>query len=139
MRIWSLHPTYLDPKGIVALWREALLAQKVLLGQTKGYRNHPQLERFKACPSPLGAIADYLRELAADAVRRGYSFDHSKIESVSLGEQLPVTMGQIKFERLHLAEKLKRRAPEQVPPPNSPLPHPLFKVEPGSRENWERP
>tara|TARA_B100001123_G_scaffold241347_1_gene269813 strand:- start:1534 stop:1953 length:420 start_codon:yes stop_codon:yes gene_type:complete len=139
MRIWSIHPQYLEPKGIVALWRETLLAQKVLKGQTNGYRNHPQLNRFKACPSPLGAIADYLREIFADAVRRGYSFNHSKIETVSLGKQLPVTMGQIAFERLHLAAKLNRRAPEQVPPPDPPLPHPLFKIEPGALENWERP
>lgn len=37
MRIWSLHPSYLDAKGLVALWRETLLAQKVLLGATVGY------------------------------------------------------------------------------------------------------
>jgi len=30
MRLWSLHPRYLDAKGLVALWREGLLAQKVL-------------------------------------------------------------------------------------------------------------
>jgi len=43
MRIWSLHPKYLDSKGMVALWREALLAKQVLLNKTKGYKNHPQL------------------------------------------------------------------------------------------------
>jgi hypothetical protein len=47
MRIWSIHPKYLDIKGLVALWREALLAKHVLEGRTKGYRNHPQLDRFK--------------------------------------------------------------------------------------------
>ena len=36
MRLWSLHPRYLDAKGLVALWREGLLAQAVLKGQTKG-------------------------------------------------------------------------------------------------------
>jgi hypothetical protein len=29
-RIWSLHPKYLDARGLVALWREGLLAQAVL-------------------------------------------------------------------------------------------------------------
>ena len=47
MRLWSVHPKYLDSKGLVALWREALLAKQVLEGGTKGYRNHPQLDRFK--------------------------------------------------------------------------------------------
>ena len=46
MRLWSLHPKYLDIKGLVACWREGLLARKVLLDQTKGYKNHPQLIRF---------------------------------------------------------------------------------------------
>lgn len=38
MRLWTLHPKYLDPKGLVALWRETLLAQRVLAGRTRGYR-----------------------------------------------------------------------------------------------------
>jgi carboxyl-terminal processing protease len=29
MRLWSLHPKYLDAQGLVALWREALLAKAV--------------------------------------------------------------------------------------------------------------
>jgi hypothetical protein len=36
MRLWTLHPKYLDARGLVALWREALLAQKVLRGATRG-------------------------------------------------------------------------------------------------------
>ena len=52
MRIWSLHPKYLDTKGLVALWRETLLAKHVLEGKTKGYRNHPQLDRFKKAQNP---------------------------------------------------------------------------------------
>lgn len=27
MRLWSLHPKHLDPQGLVALWREVLLAR----------------------------------------------------------------------------------------------------------------
>lgn len=46
VRLWSLHPRYLDTAGLTAGWREALLAQKVLTGVTRGYRHHPQLERF---------------------------------------------------------------------------------------------
>ena len=32
MRLWSLHPCYLDPAGLVAVWREGLLARAVLRG-----------------------------------------------------------------------------------------------------------
>jgi hypothetical protein len=59
MRIWSIHPKYLDTKGIVALWREALLAKNVLEGKTKGYKNHPQLDRFKSASKPSDAINYY--------------------------------------------------------------------------------
>ena len=52
MRLWTLHPRYLDARGLVALWREALLAQKVLRGKTRGYRAHPQLQRFREQADP---------------------------------------------------------------------------------------
>ena len=47
MRLWSVHPLHLDRQGLTACWREALLAQAVLAGRTRGYRAHPQLERFR--------------------------------------------------------------------------------------------
>src|SRR5665213_874155 len=56
MRLWTLHPRYLDAQGLVAAWREALLAQKVLEGATRGYTRHPQLIRFQSHPKPLEAI-----------------------------------------------------------------------------------
>ena len=79
MRLWSLHPKYLDPQGLVALWRETLLAQAVLRGETRGYRNHPQMDRFKNSTAPLAAISLYLKGIHAEAVARGYTFDKSKI------------------------------------------------------------
>nr|WP_253280607.1 pyrimidine dimer DNA glycosylase/endonuclease V [Arcanobacterium phocae] len=48
MRLWSIRPSQLDRAALIAGWREGLLAQKVLAGLTKGYRHHPQLERFRA-------------------------------------------------------------------------------------------
>ncbi|MDI6747818.1 MAG: pyrimidine dimer DNA glycosylase/endonuclease V [Rhodocyclaceae bacterium] len=41
MRLWTLHPRYLDARGLVALWREARLAQAVLGGKTRGYTHTP--------------------------------------------------------------------------------------------------
>ncbi|HNX99076.1 MAG TPA: pyrimidine dimer DNA glycosylase/endonuclease V, partial [Candidatus Aminicenantes bacterium] len=72
MRLWSIHPRYLDGRGLVALWREALLARKVLTGRTRGYRHHPQLARFRATADPLGTIDRYLAGVLAEADRRGY-------------------------------------------------------------------
>lgn len=79
MRIWSLHPKYLDQKGLIALWRETLLAQKVLQNQTKGYRNHPQLLRFKQTKNPLQAISNYLHIVWQESQNRNYKFNQSKI------------------------------------------------------------
>lgn len=90
MRIWSIHPRYLDRQGLLAVWRETLLAQKVLEGQTRGYTHHPQLTRFRATPDPLVAIGSYLSEIVREATQRGYHFDASKVHCVG-NVSIPVT------------------------------------------------
>lgn len=140
MRLWSIHPQYLDAKGLVALWREALLAQRVLQGRTKGYQHHPQLLRFKQTRNPQGAIASYLRTVATEAARRGYHFDQSKIATKRYLNKIPVTRGQINYEFSHLMKKLKKRAP-QIYQQNSILKrilvHPLFHARAGKIAEWE--
>lgn len=142
MRLWSLHPRHLDRAGLVAGWREALLAQAVLAGRTTGYRHHPQLRRFRESAEPLAAVGAFLSGLHDEAVARGYSFDQSKILCHrSAHELLPVTQGQLDFEWQHLGEKLARRSPSDAERWNgaSPTVHPLFTVIPGDIEEWERP
>src|SRR5690242_15530396 len=109
MRIWSLHPEYLDAKGLVALWRETLLAKQVLEGKTRGYRNHPQLQRFRQAERPLDCINGYLAAVYYEAVRRGYHFDRSKIAWDFKPAKLKVTKGQLQYEAEHLRNKLKIR------------------------------
>lgn len=140
MRLWSLHPRYLDARGLVALWREALLAQAVLGGKTHGYTRHPQLLRFRRSPSPRHAIAFYLLEVYAEAVQRGYHFDQSKIGPHGCIEQIPVTYGQLHYEWMHLMTKLKLRDParfDDLKSTSDPESHPLFLVTPGPIEEWE--
>ena len=140
MRIWSLHPQHLDAKGLVALWRETLLAQKVVLGQTRGYRNHPQLNRFKAHSEPLAAIAGYLREVQREATRRGYRFDAGKIARQTTRKKIPVTKGQVEYELAHLRAKLETRdraAFESLVQTGQPSVHPLFRLVDGDVEDWE--
>lgn len=140
MRLWSLHPQYLDSKGLVALWREALLAQKVLLGQTKGYGNHPQLDRFKRQPDPVASIAAYLREVQREAERRGYHFDAGKIAHNGDVRRIAVTDGQLDYELTHLKAKLGQRdaaACERLLEVKRPQPHPLFETVAGGIEPWE--
>ena len=113
MRIWSVHPKYLDAKGLVALWRETLLAKNVLEGNTKGYKNHPQLNRFKAEENPLEAINPYLAEVWDEATRRGYNFDRTKIDFDFQKIKIDVTLGQLQYEFNHLLKKLEQRDPER--------------------------
>lgn len=139
MRLWSLHPSLLDAAGLVALWREGLLAQKVLLGQTTGYRSHPQLERFRATKNPVAAISTYLWGVVDEAKGRGYNFDASKIATGRRAISIPVTEGQLEFERKHLRRKLRIRNPAMFRILNAAVvrPHPMLRVVAGGREDWE--
>lgn len=140
MRLWSLHPQYLDTKGLLALWREGLLARHVIAGKTVGYRNHPQLRRFLDCGAPLNAIDCYLAEVFREAERRGYRFSSEKIDWNFTPAILSVTAGQLVYEREHLKRKLSVRAPEaakQLPETGRLLPHPMFRPVDGEVEPWE--
>jgi hypothetical protein len=141
MRIWSLHPKYLDRLGLLACWRETLLAQKVLQGETNGYQHHPQLARFRATPDPLAAIAAYLVALADEADRRGYTFNRQKIISSCMVDKIPVARGQVLYEWKHLKAKLARRDPARLAQFSGievPDTHPLFEAVNGAVEPWER-
>lgn len=142
MRIWSLHPRYLDAKGLVALWRETLLARAVLLGKTQGYTQHPQLLRFKVEDDPIQLIDSYLWVAHEEGVNRGYHLDRAKIGPDHFAiARLPVTEGQLRYEWQHLSAKLLARAPvwrERIGAVDLPDPHPLFYVVPGGVEVWEK-
>ena len=125
----------------MAAWREALLAQEVLKGATRGYRNHPQLIRFQSLPDPSGAIASFLRGIAVEATRRGYHFDTSKIFRRRFSGKIPETRGQLLYEWGHLRKKLRSRAPliaKQWRGVKVPEPHPLFDIVPGRVRPWEK-
>ncbi len=141
MRLWSLHPCYLDAKGLVACWREGLLARKVLKGETKGYKNHPQLERFKAHAEPIAVLDSYLLAVWEEATSRGFAFNRGKIGPRFSELKITVTNGQLEYELGHLKAKLKTRDVEryeQVDRIVIPLPNPIFKVIEGRIEAWEK-
>ncbi len=145
MRLWSLHPRYLDAKGLVALWREGLLAQKVLAGETRGYRHHPQLIRFRQQPHPQKSMGAYLSHIAREADRRGYHFQKNKIRFLpDAGARealtIPVSTGQLEYERQHLIRKLQKRDPGKLAEwqnENPCQPHPLFTLVNGPVAEWE--
>lgn len=142
MRLWTVHPKYLDAKGLVALWREGLLAQKVLQGRTRGYRHHPQLVRFQGTRNPAGALAGYLAAVHDESVRRGFQFDRNKIGAKKFRGKITETKGQLLYEWKHLKTKLaardaaRYRAVRAVPVPEH---HPIFRITEGKVRAWERP
>ncbi len=141
LRLWSIHPKYLDVKGFLALWRETLLAKKVLQGLSKGYQNHPQLERFKRAQKPLDCVNFYLQKVWEEACERGYNFDKSKFEPVRSVPKLSVTSGQIAYEREHLLRKLAVRDVRRkdiLQGEADCMVHPLFEQVKGDRESWEK-
>jgi hypothetical protein len=140
MRLWSIHPKYMDAKGLVALWRETLLAKHVLEGKTKGYKNHPQLNRFKKFRKPLDAINGYLAVIHQEALSRQYNFDKQKVDWGFLPASLPLTKGQLQYESIHFLNKIKGRDPKrykELEPLLSFDPHPLFHLIDGDIEDWE--
>jgi len=140
MRLWSLHPRYLDRQGLLAVWREGLLAQKVLKGETRGYRNHPQLIRFREQSDPVAAISTYLSLVADEADHRGYSFSRGKLASLTFRDSIPVTSCQLEYEWSHLLKKLKLRdclRYSEFSLVALPDPHPMFHVVPGAVASWE--
>ena len=141
MRLWSLHPKYLDPAGLVALWRETLLARSVLGGATRGYHNHPQLQRFKATGDPVATVDRYLAAVYDEACARGYTFDVSKFIRRRTSSPLPVPSGQVDFEWTHLKRKLRTRHPARYRAllrAGTIEAHPLFRIVPGPVADWER-
>ena len=141
MRLWSIHPSYLDAKGLVACWREGLLARKVLQGRTKGYRNHPQLDRFKDQDDPVGMMDAYLLAVHEEATRRGYGFRREKLGAQISDRKITVTDGQLRYEFSHLKKKLGKRDKrkyEEIVNVRNPKPHPLFHVTSGGIAVWER-
>jgi hypothetical protein len=140
MRLWSLHPKHLDAKGLVALWRETLLAKHVLLGRTRGYRHHPQLIRFKESNNPVDAINQYLATIYETAVERGYRFDRRKVNWRFESTTIRVSRGQVAYETKHLLKKLKVRDKEQhraVLKLRRMACHPIFRVVAGGIAKWE--
>jgi hypothetical protein len=141
MRLWTIHPRYLDGKGLVALWREALLAKAVLSGRTRGYHHHPQLSRFRAQPDPIRCVDTYLAAVHGEACARGYRFDGSKIGRPRTPQRLAATTGQLAYEWRHLRRKLRTRSPaweREIRAVVIPDPHPLFMIVPGPVAPWER-
>lgn len=141
MRLWSLHPKYLDAKGLVAVWREGLLARKVLQGKTRGYRNHPQLQRFRNQKDPVVSLERYLHAICDEASERGYSFDRGKLGRIRGCRRITVTTKQLGFEFGHLKKKLWKRDRKKfqlLRRLKTVIPHPLFRIVQGEIETWER-
>ncbi|MEI7451852.1 MAG: pyrimidine dimer DNA glycosylase/endonuclease V [Candidatus Falkowbacteria bacterium] len=141
MRLWSLNPKYLDRAGLLAVWREGLLARKVLLGETVGYKNHPQLIRFKQFKNPVKVIDAYLNGILEEASERNYNFDSTKIKLIKDNFKIPLNQGQLQYEFSHLLKKLEKRDRLkylELKKLDKITPHKIFKLVPGEIEDFEK-
>jgi hypothetical protein len=113
----------------------------VLKGETKGYKNHPQLERFKQQENPIAALDAYLLGIWEEATQRNYVFNREKIGPHFSTGKITVTSGQLHYEFEHLKTKLMTRDMERyqkIAEISTPRPHPIFRVMDGDIEAWER-
>ena len=140
MRLWSIHPKYLDCKGLIAVWREGLLARKVLRGKTKGYKRHPQLDRFRLHKQPIKAINAYLSCIYEESLKRCYRFDKRKIGETTR-TKISVSSGQVQYEFNYLKTKLKSRdlkKYKELTKVKSVAVNPIFFIKKGPVEAWEK-
>lgn len=133
MLLWSLHPKYLDTKGLGAAWFEGLIARSTLTGKTEGWKHHPQLLRFKNQPDPVAAIDSYLEPVYREGIRRGFRYNPELFNPAAPPVRMAVSRTQLEAEYGRLLEKLKRRNPEKydaIKDLKQVEPHPMFDVLP---------
>ena len=132
MSLCTIHPKYLDKQGLISLWREGLLAQKVLNGEVNIQLNSPLWEKLKKSQNPLRAIGAYLSFVAAEGARRGYKFSHEKILYPNFESyEIKVKPQDLIFEMTHLRNKLKMRDQhkwDEISKVSEVSPHPFIRL-----------
>jgi hypothetical protein len=131
MLLWTLHPKYLDNKGLGALWFEGIIARNSLLGLSQGYQNHPQLDRFKIQPDPIAAIDTYLSPVYEEGISRGFQYNRALFSPTFQNVRMEVTLEQLKKEYAYLLQKLERRDIEKykiLKKIHTLEPHPMFDI-----------
>lgn len=138
MRLWTIHPSHLDRAGLLACWREGLLARRVRASTVPiGYANHPQLHRWP----DVATLDAYLHGLVDEAEVRGYRFDRTKLGARINTSPIPVSTGQVDFEAGRLVSKMWARGGRPRAPlsPGAIQVHPIFTIYSSDKvEEWER-
>jgi hypothetical protein len=141
MRIWSIHPKYLDSKELLNLWNETIQAKNEFLTKFSGHFSNKQLERFLDLKNPLEAINSYMSSIYREAVKRDFSVDDSFMDwDFDDSIQIPVTAGQISHEISKLKSRLRERDEKKLQKLNGRTfleLHPIFYSVPGTIEEWE--
>jgi hypothetical protein len=138
MCLWSLHPEYQDPRGLVALWREALWCRR--FSEVKGaVMSPPSIGSFSGFGVARRPLPRYLYVVYAEAERRGYHFDVQRIPSEGHVDCVEVTHGQLAYEREYLKQSCNRSPSwlTSIESASIPKPHPLFCIVSGTVAEWE--
>jgi len=111
MKIYLMHPSYLDSKRLVETWRSSVLIKNVLIG--KGGKNlfyNKYVCLFSRSHYPINFIIRYMIDVKAEADKRDFKFDSGLILSwsakenrrwhVSMEEEQPNVKLEIKWPQL---------------------------------------
>ena len=138
MKLWTFHPRYLDTCGLTGLWREAIMAQNILIklmqGKLVGYTNHPELNKIRNIGESIfweGAIRVYLDEIYKESVLRKHSFNQYKIRASRgflLNVEIWLSEEQLRQEEETIKERMAVRSPGRYQEVKDLQfePHPLF-------------
>jgi hypothetical protein len=115
VRIWDVHPGYLDRLGLLAEHREAHALLSVIRAGKRGYSRHPETLRWVSHVPALGARHD---QLAAELDLRGY---RHRSPAPWVGDDWPPVFLDPPGEQLRLlAVKLAaRRSAGRIPLPRN--------------------
>ena len=116
MRVWDIHPGYLNGKSLLAEHRELHGVVSILGRGKQGYSNHPETKRWK---QRGWALRQRHRLLAAEMAFRGYR-DRTPVRLRSAAGEWPDTFIDSPGRQFALlAEKYRGKQPGRIPLPRT--------------------
>lgn len=154
MRLWTIHPKYLDGKRLTSQWKEGIQMMHIWkeIGENPepakrlGYVSHPQVRRLSnLLVADSGLISlllhQHLTAVHEESVQRSYSFNKKLIDDLAPdcknAPKVYVTMGQVAYEFALMATKNNEWSQKVAIDPYM-LCNPIFQVVSGSIESWEK-
>lgn len=116
MRVWDIHPGYLNRQSLLGEHRELHSIVSIILNHKKGYSNHPETKRWVGYG---WALKTRHKLLTAEMALRGYH-DHSPVHTRSNNHHWPDTFIDHPAQQISLLkEKYRQREFGRIPLPQN--------------------